>query len=66
MRWVGPEHDPRLMKPFPSDLMKMWPIDSKVGSPRNNTPDTIDEIGRGRATCSTFEPAQLVGEPSAP
>ncbi|WP_246678863.1 hypothetical protein [Mesorhizobium sp. B2-5-7] len=28
-------------------LMKMWPIDSKVGSPRNNTPDIIDEIGRG-------------------
>lgn len=48
MRWLGPELDPRdLMKPFPSDLMKMWPIDSKVGSPRNNTPDIIDEIGRG-------------------
>jgi|GEM_PF-4296068 len=24
----------------------MWPIHSKVGSPRNNTPDIIDEIGR--------------------
>lgn len=48
MRWLGPEPDPRdLMKPYPSDLMKMWPIDSKVGSPRNNTPDIIDEIGRG-------------------
>lgn len=40
--------DPRdLMKPFPSELMKMWPIDSKVSSPRNNTADIIDEIGRG-------------------
>ncbi|MEI9413223.1 hypothetical protein [Mesorhizobium salmacidum] len=48
MRWLGPDPDPRdLMKPFPSDLMKMWPIDTKVGSPRNNTPDIIDEIGRG-------------------
>ena len=49
MRWLGPEPDPRdLMKPFPSDLMTMWPIDSKVGSPRNNTPDIIDRIGLGR------------------
>jgi putative SOS response-associated peptidase YedK len=48
MRWLGPELDPRdLMKPYRSDLMKMWPIDSKVGSPRNNTPDIIDEIGLG-------------------
>lgn len=48
MRWLGPEQDPRdLMKPFPSDLMAMWPIDSKVGSPRNNTPDIIDRIGLG-------------------
>jgi hypothetical protein len=27
--------------------MTMWPIDSKVGSPRNNTPDIIDRIGLG-------------------
>lgn len=34
MRWLGPEQDPRdLLKPYPSDLMKMWPIDTKVGSP---------------------------------
>ena len=47
MRWLGPELGPRdLMKPFPSDLMRMWPIGSRVGSPRNNTPDIIDEVGR--------------------
>lgn len=45
MRWLGPEPNPRdLMKPFASDLMKMWPIDSMVGSPRNNTPE--DGIGQ--------------------
>ncbi|MER8410050.1 SOS response-associated peptidase [Mesorhizobium sp. M1342] len=48
MRWLGPETDPRdLMKPYPSDLMKMWPIASGVGKPSNNTPDIIDEIGLG-------------------
>ena len=45
MRWLGPELDPRdLMKPYPSDLMKIWPI-AYVGT--RNTPDIIDEIGLG-------------------
>ncbi|WP_435053498.1 SOS response-associated peptidase family protein [Mesorhizobium caraganae] len=39
MRWLGPEQDPHdVMKPFPSDLMTMWPIDSKVGKPRSSPP----------------------------
>jgi len=33
-----------LMKPFPAGLMKMWPIGRKVGLPRNDTPDILDEI----------------------
>lgn len=49
MRWLDlDDPDPRdLMKPFPSELMKMWPIGRKVGSPRNNTPDILDlaELG---------------------
>jgi putative SOS response-associated peptidase YedK len=48
IRWLEPESDPRdLLRPFPSELMKMWPISSRVGSLRNNTPDIIDEIGIG-------------------
>jgi putative SOS response-associated peptidase YedK len=47
MRWLGPEFDPRaLMMPFRSDLMKRRPIGSRVGSPKNNTPDIIDKIDR--------------------
>ena len=43
-----PEVDPLdLMKPYPSDLIKMWPINGRVGSPLNNTPEIIDEIGVG-------------------
>jgi hypothetical protein len=30
------------MKPFPAELMTMWPIDRKVGSPRNDTADILD------------------------
>ena len=46
MRWLSPDVlDPRdLLQPFPSELMKMWPVDPKVGDVRNNTPDLIEEI----------------------
>ncbi|MBB4226491.1 putative SOS response-associated peptidase YedK [Rhizobium mongolense] len=44
-RWLSPEPDPDdLMKPFPASQMKMWPIGRKVGSPKNDTPDILDEI----------------------
>lgn len=44
-RWLSPEPDPSdLMKPFPAELMTMWPIDRKVGSPKNDTPDILDPI----------------------
>jgi putative SOS response-associated peptidase YedK len=44
-RWLSSEPDPHdLMRPFPSELMTMWPIDRKVGSPKNDSPDIIEEI----------------------
>lgn len=44
-RWIGDEEDPSdLLRPFPAELMTMWPIDRKVGSPKNNSPDILDEI----------------------
>lgn len=42
-RWLSPEPDPfELLKPFPAELMTMWPIDRRVGSPRNDTADILD------------------------
>jgi putative SOS response-associated peptidase YedK len=43
-RWLSPlEPDPHdLLVPYPSELMKMWPISAKVNSPRNDTPDILD------------------------
>jgi putative SOS response-associated peptidase YedK len=44
-RWLSPEPDPYdLMRPFPGELMTMWPIGKNVGSPKNNTPDILDPI----------------------
>ena len=41
-RWLMDE-DPRdLLKPFPAELMTMWTINRKVGSPKNDTADILD------------------------
>ncbi len=33
-----------LMKPFPADLMKAYPVSKFVNSPRNDTPETIEPL----------------------
>ena len=59
-RWLSDEPDPRdLMVPYPSELMTMWPVDRKVGSPKYNTPDIIDEI-------ELEEPGGEPGDPELP
>jgi putative SOS response-associated peptidase YedK len=38
-RWIGEELDPRgLMRPFPADPMRMWPISTRVNNPENDDP----------------------------
>ncbi|MEY9199092.1 putative SOS response-associated peptidase YedK [Sinorhizobium fredii] len=44
-RWLSPEADPaELMRPFPAELMTMWPIDRKVGSPKYDAADILDPV----------------------
>lgn len=44
-RWIGDEPNPAdLLKPFPSELMTMWPIGRKVNSPANNDPGILDPL----------------------
>jgi putative SOS response-associated peptidase YedK len=44
-RWLGEEADPRdLMRPFPPELMRMWPISSRVNKPENDDPSILDPI----------------------
>ena len=43
LRWLGEEPDPRdLMKPFPSEPMRMWPISTRVNKPENDDPSIVD------------------------
>lgn len=45
--WLGSEPEPTdLLKPFPSEMMKMWKVDKKVGNSINDTADVLNEVGR--------------------
>jgi putative SOS response-associated peptidase YedK len=33
-----------LLRPAPDGLRRMWPVDSRVGSPRNNGPEWLETI----------------------
>ena len=44
-RWLPEERDPRdLMRPFPADLMRMWPISTRVNKPENDDPSILEPI----------------------
>jgi len=44
-RRLGDESDPRdLLRPFPSELMRMWPISTRVNKPENDDPSILEPI----------------------
>jgi hypothetical protein len=46
-KWLGETEDgdlKPLLKPFPGDQMRIWPISPRVNSPENNDPGIIDPI----------------------
>ena len=44
-RWLSDEPDPGdLMRPFPSEPMRMWPISTRVNKPENDDPSILEPI----------------------
>jgi putative SOS response-associated peptidase YedK len=44
-RWLGEEPDPGdLMRPFPAEPMRMWPISTRVNKPENDDPSIVEPI----------------------
>ena len=44
-RWLSDEPDPRdLMRPFSADLMRMWPISTRVNKPENDDPSILEPV----------------------
>jgi putative SOS response-associated peptidase YedK len=45
VRWLSDEYDPRdLMRPFPAEPMRMWPISTRVNKPENDDPSIVESI----------------------
>jgi putative SOS response-associated peptidase YedK len=45
IRWLGDEPDPGdLMRPFPADPMRMWPISTRVNKLENDDPSIVEPI----------------------
>jgi putative SOS response-associated peptidase YedK len=44
-RWQGEEPDPYdVLQPVTADLMKMWPISTRVNKPENDDPSIVEPI----------------------
>ena len=44
-RWLSDEPDPGdLMRPFPAEPMRMWPISTRVNKPENDDPSVVEPI----------------------
>jgi putative SOS response-associated peptidase YedK len=42
-RRLGKEPDPRdLMRPYPAEPMRMWPISTRVNKPENDDPSIVE------------------------
>ena len=50
-RWLEVEPDPRdLLRPFPAELMRMWPISTRVNSPKNDDADLLTPVAPDSST----------------
>ena len=44
-RWIGTDPDPRdLLRPFPSEAMRIWPISTRVNKPENDDASILDGV----------------------
>jgi len=44
-RWLGEEPDPRaLMRPYPAELMRTWPISTRVSKPENDEHSILEPL----------------------
>jgi putative SOS response-associated peptidase YedK len=44
-RWLSEEADPRdLLRPFPAEPMRIWPISTRVNKPENDEPSLLEPV----------------------
>ena len=64
-------HLGELMRPFPADLIRMWPISTRVNKPENADPSIVEPIAlespyRTVATASSQSPTTIAVGAAAP
>ena len=68
-RWLGDEADPHdLLRPFPSEAMRMWPISTRVNKPENDDASILDaiELSAVHARAKCFRDSGEVEKSSGP
>jgi hypothetical protein len=43
-RWLSDEPDPRDLRPYPADLMRMWPVSTRANKPANDDSSIIEAV----------------------
>ena len=44
-RWLSDDPNPRdVMRPFPADAMRMWPISTRVNRPENDDASILEPV----------------------
>lgn len=63
-RWLGTELDPRnLLQPFPSELMAIWPISTRINSPLNDDEQLLEEIELAEGPAAVIAPESFADRP---
>ncbi len=53
--WLSDEPDPRdLMRSYPAEPMRMWPISTRVNKLENDDPSIAEPIGNARSLCRSL------------
>jgi putative SOS response-associated peptidase YedK len=42
--WLSNQAGKEVLFPYPADRMKVWPISTRVNSPKNNDPDRLSPV----------------------
>jgi putative SOS response-associated peptidase YedK len=54
-RWLGDEPDPQnLMRPYPAEPMRMWPISTRLNKPKKTIPQSLS-----RSACLLRRPISI-------
>ena len=59
-RWLNGDDPQELLRPYPAELMTMWPVSMRVNSPRNDDPSLLERVeydGAERSSGSSVERA---------